>query len=118
MKHLLLLPIPLLFSLAYPDSVFYAMAVLAIAALAEEEPVKSFLKTLPAVVAFLAVAPPPDVVLLSLTAGAVASLFSAVAAGVAMIGMLSLGLRPETAPFYVLLLGAQLVMFYEPEAPS
>ncbi len=118
MRHLLLLPTPLLFSLLYPDSIFYALAILAIASLTEEEPLKDFLRGLPAAIAFLAVGPPPDVALIALAAGAVASVLSTTAAGTAMIGILAIGLRPEVAPLYVLLLGAQLLTLYEPDPLS
>ena len=114
MKHLLLLPIPILFSLAFPDSVFYAMAIAVIASLSEEESLKELVRAAPAVLAFLAVGPPPDVSFLAYALGAVFSPFSAAAAGAAMLGALSLGLRPDAAPIYIVLLGAQLLMFYTP----
>lgn len=51
MRPHLLLPITILFSLAFPDSAFYALAIFTIASLAEEEPVRELLRTAPAVVA-------------------------------------------------------------------
>ncbi|AFA40171.1 hypothetical protein Pogu_2144 [Pyrobaculum oguniense TE7] len=114
MRHLLLLPAPVLFSLAFPDSAFYALAIIAIASLSEEEPLKELARGLPAVLAFLAVEPPQDVALLAYALGSSLSLVSTAAGGAAMLGALSLSLRPDAVPFYVVLLGAQLLMFYEP----
>jgi hypothetical protein len=109
MRHLLLLPIPVLFSVAFPDSVFYALSIFAISALAEED-WRELFRAAPAVAAFALLRPAPEYSLLALTAAAAAAPFSTAGAAVAALGTLALGLRPEAAPFYVLSLGAQLIL--------
>jgi hypothetical protein len=110
----LLLPITILFSLAFPDSAFYALAIFTIASLAEEEPVRELLRTAPAVVALLAVRPPPDLSAFILAIGAAFAPLSPAASAVAVAGAAALAVTPESAPFYILAAAMQLLMLYKP----